>query len=99
VSAAIKVYCQTSSLLSSLEEDPMPFVLWIGLALFATLAVIVVRADHLHNRHERARQHRYAETWATTGLPPGVTRNASGWYSCPRCGGAPSASQTRGVLS
>jgi len=67
----------------------MPFMLWIGLALFAALAVIVVRADQLHNRHEHVRQDHYAETWATTGLPPGVTRSASGWYSCPRCGGAP----------
>jgi hypothetical protein len=66
----------------------VPAFFWIGLTLMIVLAVIIVLA---------ARTGNHIPGWDSTalvsygGLPPGVTRSATGWYSCPACRGRPCA--------
>jgi hypothetical protein len=76
----------------------MSALFWIGLAALMTLAVVVLRLcwrETHESRGERKWMARHLadlpdpEPVTYNGLPPGVTRDASGWYSCPSCGGQP----------
>lgn len=70
----------------------MPVFFWLGLALVIVVAVIIVFVARYGSPPVRPERHQQVAGLVTyNGLPPGVTRDASGWYSCPRCGGRPCA--------